>query len=406
LEVVLTLGRRYWTMWMASTVSNLGDGVVVAALPLLAARLTRDPLGVAATTIAVRLPWLLFALLAGVIVDRRDRLRTMQGADVGRAALFGVVAALVAADAMTLPLLYVCMFAAGVLETLFDTAAMSILPAMVSPDRLDHANSRLDGAQVASNELLGPAIGGALFAAGAALPFGVNAITFAAGVALLATVAGSYRPAPTGRSMLADMRDGFAFVWRQPGIRAFAVGAGMINLGFTAAVSLLVLHAEDNLGLDALGFGLLLPAAATGGIAGSLSAPAVIRWLGRRRCVFAAVAAMALGLGGTGAAGTAWLAGAGLALFGLAGAVWNVVSVTHRQSITPDALLGRVMSGFRVIAYGAFPVGALAGGAIAAFAGIRATFYFGAATIAVLLPLLLVLLPASALEDEGRAPER
>ncbi len=383
------LGRRFWTVWAAATSSNIGDGIVLAALPLLAASLTREPLGVAATTIAVRLPWLVFGLFAGVIVDRADRLRLMITTDVARAVAFAGIAVVVATDNMTLSVLYVAVFGIGVLETLFDTAAMSITPSIVQRHQLELANARINGAQIAANDFVGPPIGAALFAIAAAVPFGVNAVTFAASVVILLTVGGHYRPPRTEQpSVIGDIKIGFGFVWREPLIRAFAIGAGTINLGFTAAASVLVLHAQDNLHLDDVGFGLLLTSAAIGGVAGAQLAPRTIHRIGRRSSVLASVVAIVVGIAIMGAADTLWLAAASFALFGFAGEIWNVVSVTYRQSVTPDDMLGRIMSGFRVIAYGAFPIGAALGGLIATTVNLRAAFFIGAGLIATLLPFL------------------
>ncbi|MEE8331430.1 MAG: MFS transporter [Acidimicrobiia bacterium] len=383
------LGRRFWAVWTAATASNIGDGIVLAALPLLAATLTRDPLSVATTTIAVRLPWLLFGLFAGVIVDRTDRLRMMIATDVGRAAAYAAMAVVVVSDNMTLLILYLAVFGVGVLETLFDTAAMSITPSLVERDQLDHANARINGAQIAANEFAGPPLGAALFAIAAAAPFGVNAVTFVVSVAILLSVGGSFRPAREKRpSVTRDIRAGFGFLWREPIIRAFAIGAGVINLGYTAAAAVLVLHAQDNLGLDELGFGLLLASAAVGGVAGAQLAPRTIRRFGRRPSVLVSVVAVAAGIAIMGLANDLTTAAAGFALFGFAGEIWNVVSVTYRQSVTPDEMLGRVMSGFRVIAYGAFPVGAALGGVIASTLSLRTAFFVGAGIIGALLPFL------------------
>ncbi len=384
------LGRPFWTVWTAATSSNIGDGIVLAALPLLAASLTREPVAVAATTIAIRLPWLLFGLFAGVVVDRTDRLRLMIATDLGRAVAFAGIALVVATDNMTLLILYAAVFGVGVLETLFDTAAMSLTPSLVEPDQLEQANARINGAQIAANEFVGPPVGAALFAIAAAVPFGVNAVTFGLSVAVLLTVGGRFRPRRTKRrSVVGDIRDGFGFLWREPVIRAFAVGAGVINLGFTAGVSVLVLHAQDNLSLDEVGFGLLLASAAVGGVSGAQLAPRVIHRLGRRASVLAAVGAAAAGIAIMGAANSLWIAGFGFALFGFAGEIWNIVSVTYRQAATPDAMLGRVMSGFRVIAYGAFPVGAALGGFIASAVSLRASFFAGAGLVAALLPYII-----------------
>lgn len=396
------LGKRFWAVWTASTASNVGDGIVLAALPLLAATLSRDPLTVATTTIAVRLPWLMFGLFAGVIVDRSDRLRLMMVTDLGRAAAYAGIALVVATGNMTLAILYITVFGVGVLETLFDTAAMSITPSLVDRAQLDHANARINGAQIAANEFAGPPLGAALFAIAAAAPFGVNAATFAVSAAILVTVGGSYRPARMEPpSIMGDIRVGFGFLWREPVIRAFAIGAGVINLGFTAAAAILVLHAQDNLGLDELGFGMLLASAAVGGVAGAQLAPRTITRVGRRPSVLASVVVVASGVAIMGAANDLWIAALGFTLFGFAGEIWNVVSVTYRQSVTPDEMLGRVMSGFRVIAYGAFPVGAALGGFIASAFNLRATFFVGAGIIAALFPFLLLTTGRHSLDPAG-----
>jgi MFS family permease len=385
------LGRRFWTVWAAATSSNIGDGIVIAALPLLAASLTRDPLSVASTTVAVRLPWLLVGLFAGVIVDRTDRLRLMISTDLARAVAYAGLAFIVAGGNMTLAVLYVVVFGIGVLETLFDTAAMSMTPALVQRDQLDRANARINGAQIAANEFVGPPVGAALFAVAAAAPFGINAATFVMSAMILFTVGGTYRPERAERrSVMGDIRAGVGFLWREPVVRAFAIGAGVINLGFTAAAAVLVLHAQENLGLDELGFGILLASAAVGGVSGAQLAPALVGRIGRRRGVLGSVTVVATGVAIMGAADGLMVAAFGFAMFGVAGEIWNVVSVTYRQSVTPDEMLGRVMSGFRVIAYGAFPIGALLGGLISSAMGLRATFFVGAAIIFALFPILAV----------------
>jgi MFS family permease len=355
------------------------------------------------TTIAVRLPWLLFGLFAGVIVDRTDRLRLMVSTDLGRAVAFAGIAVVVATNQMTLTFLYVAVFGVGVLETLFDTASMSITPSLVERDQLERANARNSGAQIAANEFVGPLLGAALFAVAAAIPFGVNAATFAVSVMILLTVGGHYRPERTMRpSVIGDIKDGFGFLWREPIIRAFAIGAGMINLGFTAAAAVLVLHAQDNLSLDEIGFGLLLVAAAVGGVTGAQLAPRTISRFGRRPSVLAAVTAAAAGVAMMGAANNLGTAAIGFAIFGFAGEIWNIVSVTYRQSVTPDDMLGRVMAGFRVIAYGAFPLGAALGGLIASTISLRAAFYVGAGLIA---SLLLFFIPTTKHHSLDLAPQ-
>ncbi|HEU4397592.1 MAG TPA: MFS transporter, partial [Actinomycetota bacterium] len=173
--------------------SNLGDGVTLVAGPLLAASLTRDPRLVAGLAVAQRLPWLLFSLVSGALVDRLDRRLLMVRVDAARCLAVALLGVAVLADAASLPLLYVVFFALGTAETLFDNAAVSILPAVVPRDQLARANGRLLGVRMVANELVAPPLGGLLFAAAAAVPFLLDAGTFAAAAALVAAMGGRFR---------------------------------------------------------------------------------------------------------------------------------------------------------------------------------------------------------------------
>lgn len=394
-----SFGGDYWRLWAASTGSNLGDGIVLAALPLLAAELTRDPVGVAGVTVAAQLPWLVFGLLAGVVVDRVDRRTVMWTVDVGRAALLAGLAVAVWLDVVSLPVVYVVVFALGIGETLFDTAAQSVLPRLVRPDQLEDANGRLFGAQLTANGFVGPPLGGLLFAVAVSLPFGVDAITFVVSAGLILRIRTQLRPAPTQRtSVAADVREGLRWLVQEPIVRAFAVGAGVINLGYAAASAVLVLYAQDHLGLDDVGFGFLLAAAAVGGVAGTLLSGWVVRRVGRRAAVLAAVWLMAATLVGMGAIPNAFVVGVLFSAHAVGVEVWNVVAVSYRQAVVPDELLGRVMSGYRVIAFGAFPLGAAAGGVIARATSVRVPLVVGGLWIAGLLPYLIPALTGDRLQ--------
>ncbi|MDP9373173.1 MAG: MFS transporter, partial [Chloroflexota bacterium] len=165
------LGPEFRKLWAASAVSNLGDGVALVAAPLLAAALTRDPALVAGLAVAQQLPWLLFALLSGALADRLDRRRAMAAVGAGRAALIGALGIAVLLDHANLPLLYAVFFLLGVGETLFDTTAATVLPAVVPREQLPRANARLSGIATVTNHFIGKPLGGLLFAAAAALPF-------------------------------------------------------------------------------------------------------------------------------------------------------------------------------------------------------------------------------------------
>ncbi|HEX4906132.1 MAG TPA: MFS transporter [Acidimicrobiales bacterium] len=378
--------RPFTRLFLASTISNLGDGVLLAALPLVARRLTDDPLTISAVSAAATAPWLLFGLTAGAIVDRVHRVRLMVAVDVARAALLAGFALLVVSDRTSIALLAVLVALIGIGETLFDTAAQSVVPAVVSGDRLEAANGRLFGAQLAANGFVGPPMGAALFAVAAGWPLALDAMTFAVSAALLWGVR-RHTPVPTSpatSTLRADVREGLSWLWADPGIRAFAIGAATINLAHTAVMAIAVLFVRDELGAGATSFGLTLTGAAVGGLTGTVVAPWVVRRVGRRRAVIGAIAAFGAGLLVAGTASTVVATASGLAVLGAAGEVWNVVAVSYRQARVPDRLLGRVMASYRVLAYGAMPVGALAGGALARF-GLRTPFLVGAAVVGALL---------------------
>jgi MFS family permease len=383
-------------LWVASTASNLGDGVLIAALPLLARETTASPVAISLVTVAARAPWLLFGLLAGVAVDRRDRLATMVRVDVLRATALGATAVAAVGGVGTgrdvpLGVLVVLVFALGVGETLFDTAAQALLPQVVDADRLEAANGRLLAGQLAANEFVGPALGGVLVAVAAAAPLAVDAVTFAVSAAVLAALRRERANATavtveraTTSTVWADVREGLAWLWSHRDVRALAVGAAVVNLAHTAAMAVLVLLVRDELGAGAAGYGFVLAVSAVGGVAGSFSAAPVVAWVGRRAALLGSLAAFTAGLAVTGAAHHPAVVAVGLALFGVGGEVWNVVAVSYRQARVPDALIGRVMATYRFVAYGAMPVGAALGGVVAAAAGTRVTFVAGAALTAAL----------------------
>jgi MFS family permease len=366
---------RFVRLWTASTLSNLGDGVMIAAFPLLAASVSSDPRAVAAMTAAATAPWLLFGLVAGVVVDRVDRVRLMWIVDLGRALALAGMGLLVVNGQVGLVTLYAVVFILGVAETLFDSAAMAILPAIVDTGALEQANGRLFAGQLATNQFIGPPLGALLFGASAALPAGLDAITFVVSAALLVRMRVDRQPASgESRSIGSELREGLGWLWGQPDIRAMAVGAGVINLAQTAALSVLVLFATENLGMSDLGFGALFAVSAGGALTGSLTAGSVTRVLGRRSTLIVSVA---LSLIVIGLVSLRIVTFAGMLVMGLAIEFWNVVAVSHRQQATPDRLRGRVMSAYRFIAYGSYPIGALLGGWIAAVSGISTSFIAG-----------------------------
>jgi MFS family permease len=381
--------------WLSGFLADFGDGVRLAAFPLLAAQLTRSPGAVAAVTAVQGLPWLLLGGGLGVVVDRTDRRRLMMAVDVTRAAIIVALAAAILAGHDGLWLIYLTAFATGVGSALRDTAAATCVPRLVEPDRLDQANARLVMGQIVGNELAGPAAGGWLFGLAAVLPFAVNAGTLGIAVLLLLTLPGVFGPSPpepraqgARPSLWHDFAEGLRWLWHHPDMRDITIVAGLVSALDAAWFAVLVLFVVRDLHQQPGAYGLLLAIGALGGIAtGSLGA-VLTRRLGPWRSLLLGGMAMAASQAGLGLTSNVVVAAAMLFVSSGAWALFNITAVTMRQRQVPAALLGRVTSLFGLVTRGTEALGAIVGGVLAATAGIRAPMLAGAPPLAVAVAIL------------------
>ncbi|GAA0932477.1 MFS transporter [Pseudonocardia zijingensis] len=364
-------------LWAASAASNAGDGVALAAGPLLLASLTSDPALIAGAVFVQQLPWLLFALPAGVYVDRLDRRRLVVLVNLVRATIIGGLAGAVATGVATVALVYAAFFVVGTMETLADNASSALLPAVVPAEELPRANARLMGVHLVVNQLLAPPLGAAMFVAAAALPFGLNAATFLVAAVLMATLRGPFRPEPAGppRPVRHDLATGMRTLLGHPVLRMLAVCLCFMNVTLFAAFSLLVLYARERLGLTEIGFGLLLASGAVGGLAGTLVAARLQARFGtalllRTGLVIETCTHLSLAL-----ARAPWVAVTTMVVFGAHASLWGILSVAWRQRVVPDALRGRVNSGYYLFSVGGSAVGAVGGGLVARALGITTPFW-------------------------------
>ncbi len=349
----------------ASGVSNLGDGVWAAALPLLAAATTSDPLAVAVVFAAGQLPWLAVAVWGGGVVDRTNRVRLLQRANALRAALVLVLAVAVAVAEVGVGLLIAAAVVVGACEAMVDTTTEALVPAIVEPTDLSSVNGRLLAAQITGNELVGPALGGVLFTIGASVPLFANASLLAVAVVLLLAV-----PVALGfvgrPSEVASMRwrDGFVMLRTDPRLRAVTRASAWLAAIDAAWFALLVLVVQRQLGVGGVGFGVLLAVGALGGLLGAALA---------ERCddlplssiggsAFSAMGVCLLLLALVPNLPTTLVA---LVVTSGAFALWNIASTTTRQTIVPAASLGRIAAGYRGVVIAAAIGGALIGGWIA-----------------------------------------
>ena len=374
------LPSAYWRLWTAAAVSNLGDGVFVIALPLLAARVTDDPVSIGLIAAFFTIPWLLFALPAGVIIDRSDRRKVLVVADLCRAALVGALALVVAFGEVQIWMLWALAFGLGLGEVFFDSGSQTILPAVVPADQLERANGFFYATEVATNTFIGMPLAGALIAIAVWLPFGVDAASFVIAAALAATVSGSFRltsAAPTlkSTSLVAELRGGLRWLLDNTLLRSLVIVVALMNLAFAATQATFVLFAKDELDISDRAFGPLLALVGVGALLAGLTGGKIIDAIGRRRAMVAAAFIPAVTSLLTGLYPVVWVAIPLTAVQAFTTTLWSILAVSLRQLIVPPHLFGRVNSIYRWISTGAMPLGALFGGVLAAQYGLRAPYF-------------------------------
>ncbi len=417
------LGANYVRLWSASVISNFGDGLATVAYPWLASSVTRSPIHLAGIVVATRLPWAIFTLPAGVITDRVDRRSLIAWMDTFRFALTLAVAFVVTAGAGSFPdpgelaigaadppdqaalylvVLYVSALLFGMAEVLRDNAAQTLMPSVVDKDQLEKANGRLWGAEMVMNSFVGPPLAGIFIAVALALPFYVDAATFIVSAVLIFAITGDFRPrseeAPPAKiAWWSEIKQGVRWLWQHRLLRALAVILGVLNAMTMVAMTTYVFFAQEILGLNASQFGLLMTAGAAGGVLGSMVTSKISERLGSGTSLFVSILVMMGQLVVTGLASSAIVVWFAFFLGTMWAVVWNVITVSLRQQIIPDELLGRVNSVYRFFAWGMMPIGALIGGAIVAVSevfttrelALRMPYFVAAAVLAAIFFMAL-----------------
>ena len=433
-KVKTKLGASYWKLWSATTVSNLGDGIVSIAYPWLASAVTRSPLLIALSAVVSRLPWLIFTLHAGVITDRFNRKRIIVAMDSARGLLTIAVGFFVYLERDSLPslneltsltnletnytlysVILITAFLFGLAEVLRDNSAQTLMPAVVEDKDLEKANGRMWSAESLTNSFIGPPLGSFIIAIAIFLPFFVDAITFFVAAALIASMKPTVKSfAPEAKSepinFKAEIKEGFSWLWSHTLLRPMAIILGLINGIAALTGAVFILFAQEVLDTTVFIFAVLGTAAAVGGILGGLLGPKVSEKIGSGRSLALALFAMPLCtllIGFTSQWQVVWLL---VAVSTFTGVLWNVVTVSLRQSLIPTNLLGRVNSVYRFFAWGTIPIGTLLGGGlVSALEGpfgremaFRSVYFVGAALGFVLFLYAIRVLTTKAI-DEARA---
>jgi predicted MFS family arabinose efflux permease len=385
------LGRDFRWLVASSWTTNLGDGITLAAGPLLIAAETANAGLVGLAWMLSRLPWLLFGLYAGVVADRMDRRAILIVANVFRAGVLAVFAASIASDLIGVWAIMVALFVLGVAEVFADNTASTLAPMVVKTTDLTTANARLILGFVTLNQLAGPPIGAALFALGMWLPFTTQAVIMALGAVLIARVVGA-RGRPESNASSGPLRmaiaDGVRWLWHHPRVRTLAILIFAFNITFGAAFSVLVVLSSERLGLDEFGYGLLIGSSAVGGVIGAIA----YGWTERRIGV---VSIMRVGLIIETATHlvlatttTALVAFGILILFGGHAAMWGTLSTSIRQAAVPLEYQGRVSSVYQLALQAGLVIGAGIGAVVAGAIGVTAVYWFGFIGSAVILTVV------------------
>ncbi len=369
-------------LWTAAVVSKFGDSLRLAAMPLLAASLTDDPLLIASVTACGYLPWLLFGLLGGAVADRVDQRRAMWAVDLVRGLLMAAFAVAVWLDRGSITLLLALAFALTTFQTLFDNAATALLPTLVPRGALASANARLMTAQQIVGAFLAAPVVPLLLVAGAAVPYAADAASYLVAAALIASLRVTppeRAPRPAGSTLRSDMAEGLRRLWDDRALRGLCIATTLCNIGMGALIATLVVHVTTWLHGGSGGYAAVLTAIGAGSVAGGLLARRLAERIGRIRSVVTAGAVQAVSLAAMGSVRELWVTVVALALFGVMGMVWNVNQATLMQERSPAEMLGRISSACRTLGIAGAPLGALAGGAAAAAWGGNAPALLAAA---------------------------
>lgn len=357
--------RGFGVLWAASALSNLADGVAFIAVPLIAASLTQDPRLIAGLSLCYAVVRLLVALPVGVWVDRHERRFLLSSANVLRGIALIPLAIAFHFSGPNLLILYLAMAFIAVLEGTADTSAITLLPQIVDSEKLDQANSKISATQLISDEFVGPPLGGYLFSLTAAIPLYAMGGLWAVGGLVALALPRSANPKVTSgerQRIWVEAGEGIRWLGKHRLVGALALISGLASVGYMMAFSILVLFTKEQLGLDSTSYGLLLAFSALGGLVGSAIAPKLRQFLGYRNVIVASLALGSLSLGILAISTSAVLAGVMLALYIMHAVIWNICSLSLRQRLVPEHLMGRVSAASRVLGLAGLALGSVIGG--------------------------------------------
>ena len=386
---VQVMNPAFNRMWASSIISNLADGVMLAAVPLLAISLTDSPVLISLIGAMVMLPWLLFAIPIGAIVDRVDRRYIFAGANGSRSAVVGVLALLIALGHVTIFWLLAAAFIIGVCEVAADTTAQSLIPQILEEKDFEKGNSRLQISETVIQGFIGAPISGFIYAAAIYLPFFINSLGFAISALLALKIPVKYLQdirqegeEKTERQFVADMKFGIAYLFNQKVLRRLVVTTATIGLCYSMGSATMVLFIIKELGLQERFFGVILAIQGVGAILGALVASRTSSKFGRSKVMTFAIVASSAVLLIQGFSPNIYIFVALATFGGFVISQWNILLMATYQTVIPKELYGRIHGTRRTLVWGAMPLGSLLGGVLANFT-LRLPLYVGGALACV-----------------------
>ena len=387
------LGATFDRLWAASLSSNVADGLISTAAPLLAITLTRDPFIIALYSAVPSLPWLLFAVPIGGLADRVDRGIALAVANATRFILVLIGATAILFGWMTLPLLFLITFLAGICEVFVDTTTQAVLPMILEQDQFERGNARMSIAESMVQTFVGAPLGGFLFAAAMSLPFflGVGGYLAAAGIILLMITRGHHQlradRSVERQHFVADLKEGIRFLWEHRMLRSIVLFTTTVYIFFNVAHATMALFVIDEIGVPEAWFGAVLTAGGIGYIGGSAVAPRISQRFGRGPAMAWTMVGSLVFLIGEGFSPNVWVLMLMLTLGSFLIAIWNILLMSSYQVLIPTEMFGRVHGARRTLVWGLGPIGAVIGGWVASVGGLRFPILLGGG-LALVLTLL------------------
>jgi len=404
------MGKAFNRLWSASLVSNLSDGVLLAAAPLLAITLTDNTVLISLLGAMVMLPWLLFAIPIGTLVDRLDRRYILAGTNLLRSAVVGALAFTIAADLVTIHFLILAAFIIGTCEVASDTTAQSLIPQILEEKHFEKANSRLQISETVVQGFIGAPLSGFLYALAIYIPFFFNSVGYIVSAILalsmpihfLQDVRKEERKAEP-KHFVADMKFGISYLYNHKLLRRLVLTTSLIGVCYSMATATIVLFMVRELDLPEPLFGLVLTIQGIGGLIGAVVAPHASKRFGRARVMTFGIFSSSLLILLQGFAPNIYLF-VGLATFGaFTISQWNILLMSTYQSLIPNEIYGRIHGTRRTLVWGMMPIGSVIGGVLAA-TGLRTPLYVGGfiATVIALFSIKFMLSIGSTVNVEKK----